>query len=442
MANLEAFSRLVKRMGHWYSNLKKDKEELKDIAIVTASRTRLTNIVNNDEILKNKKYIIGKNEWDIDAITQYLKNEGNVLIDKELTVEKVKQDDGTEKYVIQSKQEYTYKEIEIRNKNLCDWLRVNKYSFTSIEGSYIENGQSEDAETIEKSFFVVNVRNNPDFLTDIAKISEYYNQDSFFFKAAQDDEVFLIGTNNAKNLDYHEIKSAGKLRLKKEITGDDKGNGCSKVGKDKFACQNVDLNKTIQDNNIEYLNKHNCYRCKKSYGDYLDSAFVWENLQVNTKGYLSRKVSPIDYIIDKNRNWDWLDEMRNNIDVFDDVEFLYERFVYEDYNDFLNRVETHNPGSNGVTKEFLNEFYNGDIKQWVLENKDNMLCFNCKNCVDCKNCNECFDCINCRFCEDCENCNNCKRSKKCIECVKCDRCENCENLEKMYMYHDNAKYIY
>ena len=114
--NEKSFSRLVKRMGHWYSNFKNDKEELKDIAIVTASRTRLTYIVNNDKILKDKKYIIGENKWDIDAITQYLKNNGNVLIDKELTVEKVKikNENGKviERYVIQSVDEYTYKENE------------------------------------------------------------------------------------------------------------------------------------------------------------------------------------------------------------------------------------------------------------------------------------------------------------------------------------------
>ena len=161
-----------------------------------------------------------------------------------------------------------------------------------------------------------------------------------------------------------------------------------------------------------------------------------------TKGYLSSLASPISYAIKQNKNWDWLDEMRNNIDVFDDVEFLHERFIYNNYNDFLNRVETHNPGSNGVTKEFLNEFYNGDIKQWILENKDNTLCFNCKNCVDCKECNECINCVNCRFSEFCGNCNNCKRSKKCVECVKCDRCENCEGMKKRYMFHDNVKYIY
>ena len=63
-----------------------DKDELKDIVTISASRTRLVDIVNNDELLKNDKYIIGENKWDVDAIAQDLMNKGTVLIDKELEV--------------------------------------------------------------------------------------------------------------------------------------------------------------------------------------------------------------------------------------------------------------------------------------------------------------------------------------------------------------------
>lgn len=367
--NESSFSRLTKRMGKWCSNTENDKKGLKDIVTISASRYKLINILNNDKILKNRKYIIGKDEWDVEAITQDLIKEGNVLIDKEL---EVKYDDELKKIAIRSTTEYTYKELEKRNKELQEKLRDKGYDVTRIKGSYLENGLPEEAESSEKSFFVTNSINDPNFLLEIAKLSEYYNQDSFMIKAAEDDEAFLIGTNDNNNPAYHELKNIGKLKINREIKSDKRGKDYSRLGKDKFAFQNE--------------NKYNIINILK------------------------------ESIMDTGK-----------LDKYD----LEELGIYEDVNDFpfFNGSWQHilhkNTITNGISYKTLEEEFDNDVDLWLEYNKksNNKGCWNCIDCMNCIECEDCVECDTCVFCHDCYKC------EKCLDCFHCQRCKHCCNLD-------------
>lgn len=69
--------------------------------------------------------------------------------------------------------------------------------------------------------------------------------------------------------------------------------------------------------------------------------------------------------------------------------------VFKDYKDFLENKKI---GENGVTQDFLNKFYGGNINKAQADNKNNKNCFNCEYC-------NCFNCDYCDYCDYCDNCN-------------------------------------
>lgn len=93
---------------------------------------------------------------------------------------------------------FSLKENRIRNRDLKAKLLSLGYGVTHIYGSWIEGLNGNDSiEVNEESFFVVNLNNDDKFYTNIFQLSEYYNQDSFLYKAKNDDNAYLVGTNNA-----------------------------------------------------------------------------------------------------------------------------------------------------------------------------------------------------------------------------------------------------
>ena len=260
------FRKLMAKMHHKYSNkTNPDKRELKDVAIISACRDRLMNFKNNDDMLKDKKYIIGENKWDIDAITNDLLDQDEVLIDKdklEVANIKIKDENGKvvdEKYVIQSVDGYTEKENVKRTQELSAALKKLRYGvkYMSTDGMFKETNSK--SVRSEYSFFVVNLNNNPDFLTDMAKLSEYYNQDSFLFKAKEDEEAFYVGTNSGWP-GYHEIESAGKLKVnsfknvyytKVNSKGGGEGNSFTfEDYKKQYMNENLNYKTSVNDNDL------------------------------------------------------------------------------------------------------------------------------------------------------------------------------------------------
>jgi hypothetical protein len=102
-------------------------------------------------------------------------------------------------------EKYTKEQNEIRNNMLRARLLKLGYGVTNIIGSYKNDNTNED----ENSFFVVNLKDDPNFFLNIFKLSEYFNQDSFLFKNANDSDAYLIGTNHDSFVGYGEIKKQG-----------------------------------------------------------------------------------------------------------------------------------------------------------------------------------------------------------------------------------------
>ncbi len=105
----------------------------------------------------------------------------------------------------------------------------------------------------------------------------------------------------------------------------------------------------------------------------------------------------------------------------------------EDYKIFVKL----NPGTliNGVTQEFLDDFYESSLEDCDSDNATNELCFNCYNCKECHRCMEmwCSEyCYNCSECTNCKNCNDCYDCSECIGCAYCCECVKCENCSKTF----------
>lgn len=97
--------------------------------------------------------------------------------------------------------------------------------------------------------------------------------------------------------------------------------------------------------------------------------------------------------------------------------------IFDDYNSFVNYINTNIEEINGCTKDFINENYNGNIIEWYKDNISNNKSFNCKGCNDCSNC---YKCINCQSCNDCEICENCKLCNNCSHFKDAGHCNNCK----------------
>ena len=86
------------------------------------------------------------------------------------------------------------------------------YGLTAIHGSYIEGANGTDSsEVAEESFFLVNLKNDANFFSNLFALSEYFNQDSFLYKSANEEDAYLVGTNNNGFPEYGEKLVAGKL---------------------------------------------------------------------------------------------------------------------------------------------------------------------------------------------------------------------------------------
>ena len=84
-----------------------------------------------------------------------------------------------------------------RNKNLKAVLLKMGYGVTRVDGSYIENFKDVDnrKEVSEESFFVVNLKDDPDFNNNINKLGQMFCQDSVLLIPQGGDAAFLLGTN-------------------------------------------------------------------------------------------------------------------------------------------------------------------------------------------------------------------------------------------------------
>lgn len=85
-----------------------------------------------------------------------------------------------------------------RNKDLKAALLGLGYGVTKVDGSYIENYNTEIAKEVkEDSFFCVNLKDDPSFLENMAMLGEKFCQDSILVFPRGGEDSYLLGTNNA-----------------------------------------------------------------------------------------------------------------------------------------------------------------------------------------------------------------------------------------------------
>lgn len=87
---------------------------------------------------------------------------------------------------------------KLRNKSLrANLLRLG-YGVTPVDGSYIEDFGLPSAKHVnEDSFFVVNLKDDPDFVQNIEFLGQKFCQDSVLIIPKGGSGTYLLGTNNA-----------------------------------------------------------------------------------------------------------------------------------------------------------------------------------------------------------------------------------------------------
>lgn len=110
---------------------------------------------------------------------------------------------------------YTKEENNKRNRSLLSKLKVKGYGVTSLKGVYPEGGQTGK----EESFFVVDLNDSNNLLSDVKRLGEEFEQDSILFipkgSLGNKSKAFLIGTNHCQDnwLGYgsKEVFNKGKI---------------------------------------------------------------------------------------------------------------------------------------------------------------------------------------------------------------------------------------
>jgi hypothetical protein len=170
----------------------------KDKKLNTIIENRIIEILNENNQIINESSISRIEKWvlsnDIAGISAF---RGKLIYETENTL-----NDFGLGHV------YTKPENIVRNRNLKATLLKLGYGVTKIAGSYVEQGGDESQ---EESYIVVNLNDDPKFKENLFKLSEYYNQDSFLFKAKDDEDAYLIGTNNSDFPGYGNEINQGKF---------------------------------------------------------------------------------------------------------------------------------------------------------------------------------------------------------------------------------------
>jgi len=106
---------------------------------------------------------------------------------------------------------------KINNRDLKAVLLGSGFGVTKVEGSYIEGFKTPQAvEVKEDSLFVVNLKDDPGFVSKIASLGEKYCQDSVLILPKGGKGVCLLGTNKAEFPGYGNEISLGDLTMGKE----------------------------------------------------------------------------------------------------------------------------------------------------------------------------------------------------------------------------------
>tara|TARA_R110002153_G_scaffold6483_5_gene29565 strand:- start:3080 stop:3670 length:591 start_codon:yes stop_codon:yes gene_type:complete len=114
--------------------------------------------------------------------------------------------------------EYTKKENYKRNRVLRDDLRRKGYGITKVKGSYIEGFDTDKAvEVSEQSLFVVNLKDNNDFNSDLINRGHKWEQDSILIIPKGGKDAYLYGTSETNDYPpFQEKQLVGSLKMGEE----------------------------------------------------------------------------------------------------------------------------------------------------------------------------------------------------------------------------------
>lgn len=143
--------------------------------------------------------------------------------------------------------EKSYAENTKNNKKILAYLQSKGYSVTGIQGTYIENFQSEGERHVnEQSFFVcnhnVNGDDNGELKNDLIKLGELFDQDSILIIPVGGSGAYLYGTSRRDDAypSYGESEVVGKGRFGKVA-----GEFLSKIKGREFAFEDIEKPGTI-----------------------------------------------------------------------------------------------------------------------------------------------------------------------------------------------------
>lgn len=221
------------------------KMDIRNIVHEAVQKTLLEDVTNFNNVInrKNKKL----NESNINRMLHWLKNcECAFITAFRKEFKDIRNKDAT--YFgpngdWEEGKKFTHEENRQKNKLMVAELLQLGYGVTKIKGVYPEAPETQDApitdnEDTEESYLVVNRNNDDNFLSNLQRIAEYYNQDSIYYKKAGSEEGHLIGTNACGWPEYHEKGEGSKLHIG---TG---SNYMSRLGNKAFSFVGPDSERT------------------------------------------------------------------------------------------------------------------------------------------------------------------------------------------------------
>ena len=249
----------------------KDNQVIKETIDLMERMNKLNNVIVESSLNRLIGWIENN---EIALITAYRGKKENIK-NPNLT----KQDDKNEG------DSYSRKENRERNRELSATLLRLGYGVTKISGVYVENfGTPNERLADEESYLVVNKDNDVNFFNNIFKLSEYYNQDCFCYKAKNDDVAYNVGTNNADYPGYGNRERNGRfvIGVKNEFM--------SRLGNKGFAFTDNDnlnsFNTNHNDRKKERMNK----RFENGMNEEFNLFSKYNNLTKQTIGNIADKI--------------------------------------------------------------------------------------------------------------------------------------------------------
>ena len=114
--------------------------------------------------------------------------------------------------------EYSNEENYERSRLLKAKLMHQGYGVTKVKGSYIENFETPDAlEVVERSLFVLNRGDDPEFKTNLSSLGKEFEQDSVLFIPKGGKDAYLYGTKEGNDFPpLDQTIEVGNLKMGEE----------------------------------------------------------------------------------------------------------------------------------------------------------------------------------------------------------------------------------